>query len=274
VFNMPNLLQNALVGKAAEAAGAICSLCSASALCLAPLLPVKVVLAMQVPLLVTIFSSFLCVRAQKRAKLPGQGWNGDFDALTPLRKDIIWFMARLQTWPTVHFWLSFAVLRLRDYFTYVPLPGQERLASTSPTLAIGGMPLPWQIRSMHSRGIRGIVNVCDEFEGYPGLYSELGVEQCRCPTVDYCNVSPKNIAKGVSFIHRKVQAGESVYVHCKSGIGRCAMVLVCYFATHHNMSVEEANAYVKSWRKEVINNVSLRPSVQEYFAISKGSSSL
>eukprot|EP00961_Rhodomonas_salina_P118789 1598866-Rhodomonas_salina.2 len=218
-------------------------------------------------------------RAQKRAKLPGQGWSGDFDALTPLRKDIIWFMARLQTWPTVHFWLSFAVLRLRDYFTYVPLPGQERLASTSPTLAIGGMPLPWQIRSMHSRGIRGIVNVCDEFEGYPGLYSELGVEQCRCPTVDYCNVSPKNIAKGVSFIHRKVQvrsallrrsrlrektgeitgcgsiltsewqAGESVYVHCKSGIGRCAMVLVCYFATHHNMSVEEANAYVKSWRK-------------------------
>ena len=30
---------------------------------------------------------------------------------------------------------------------------------------------------------------------------------------------------GVGFIESKIRRGECVYVHCKSGVGRCAMVV-------------------------------------------------
>eukprot|EP00286_Rhodomonas_abbreviata_P000848 CAMPEP_0181289600 /NCGR_PEP_ID=MMETSP1101-20121128/965_1 /TAXON_ID=46948 /ORGANISM="Rhodomonas abbreviata, Strain Caron Lab Isolate" /LENGTH=271 /DNA_ID=CAMNT_0023393825 /DNA_START=20 /DNA_END=835 /DNA_ORIENTATION=- len=265
---------NLLIGKGAESVGALCSLSSISGCCLLPVLGLKTSALMQIPMVMAVFSSAACVNTQKRAKKDGF-WDGGFERLSVWHQNLIWFMARMQTWPTVHFWFTLAAFRLRDYYTYVPLPGTAIPGlGQSPVLCIGGMPLPWQIHSMHSRGVRGIVNVCEEFGGYTGLYSRLGIEQCsRCPTVDYCNVSPQSIAKGVDFIHRKVQAGESVYVHCKSGVGRCAMVLVCYIARHHNMSIEEANAYVRSHRREIIHNVALRPSVQEYLASAAGEKS-
>lgn len=83
---------------------------------------------------------------------------------------------------------------------------------------------------MHREGVRGVVNMCDEFQGYPQLYRNLEIEQCHLPTIDYCNVPAHVITCGVDFIHRKIQRGESVYVHCKSGVGcvcMCVSECVC-----------------------------------------------
>ncbi|EKX50801.1 hypothetical protein GUITHDRAFT_134914 [Guillardia theta CCMP2712] len=149
----------------------------------------------------------------------------------------------------------------RRYYDYVPLPSATK---DRPLLWIGGMPLPWQIRDMHSKGVTAIVNMCEEFPGHESLYADLGIDQCWLPTTDYCNVTPEVIAKGVAFIHRKIQTGESVYVHCKSGIGRCAMVLVPYLAKHQHMSIEDANRWAREYRPALIGDVGKRPGVMKY----------
>jgi len=127
--------------------------------------------------------------------------------------------------------------------------------------------MPWHIRALNAQGVKAVVNVCEEFEGYTRLYSELGIEQCHLLVPDYCNVNAANIAKGAAFIHKKIQAGDSVYVHCKSGVGRCAMVLVSYVARYHDLGIEEANRYVNSSRNQIIGNVGKRPSVKQFLTL-------
>ena len=74
-------------------------------------------------------------------------------------------------------------------------------------------------KQMHRKGVRGVVNLCEEFEGYPNLYRcfstvpgppcaksdqtiwlqhgrNLEIEQCHLTTCDYCNVPARFIEKG------------------------------------------------------------------------------
>ncbi|KAJ1493964.1 protein-tyrosine phosphatase-like protein [Baffinella frigidus] len=183
----------------------------------------------------------------------------------------------MQTWPTVSIWLLLATLGRRPYFTAVPVPGGgAKEGGHEQSLYIGGMPMRFHIRSMLAASPAGlsVVNLCEEFEGYLKEYEARGVEQLRLPVVDYCSVDEESIREGVAFIDAAVRENRSVYVHCKSGIGRCAMVLVAYIARHHAMSLEEANAFVKSHRPEVIGNVAARPGVQAYFRSLKNAETL
>ena len=63
----------------------------------------------------------------------------------------------------------------------------------------------WGDQSDVRIGVTAIVNMCEEFPGHESLYADLGIDQCWLPTTDYCNVTPEVIAKGVAFIHRKIQ---------------------------------------------------------------------
>lgn len=84
---------------------------------------------------------------------------------------------------------------------------------------------------LFQRGIRGVVNLCDEYRGPTQEYSRLGIEQLFVPTIDHHEPSLSSLRNAVSFIAAMKEQGHSVYVHCKAGHGRSAAVVFCWLVT-------------------------------------------
>lgn len=49
--------------------------------------------------------------------------------------------------------------------------------------------------------------------------------------------------------------GRDVYVHCTAGMGRAPAVVLCYLCLHKDFEPDEADRYVKSWRKVSVPNM-------------------
>ena len=60
-------------------------------------------------------------------------------------------------------------------------------------------------------------------------WSDLGVKQLVLSTPDFFSApTQENISAGVRFILDHRNSGHSVYVHCKAGRTRSAVVVACY----------------------------------------------
>lgn len=63
---------------------------------------------------------------------------------------------------------------------------------------------------------------------FPQEWAKHGVQRSWFPTIDYQPPSLHSISEGVRVIEECKRRQESVYVHCKAGKGRSAMVATCY----------------------------------------------
>lgn len=63
---------------------------------------------------------------------------------------------------------------------------------------------------------------------------------CYLPTVDDAPPSFEHLDQGVDFIRERANAGGKVYVHCKAGIGRAAILTAAYLIREIGMTTEEA----------------------------------
>ena len=88
-------------------------------------------------------------------------------------------------------------------------------------------------KKLHNMGVRGVVNMCLEYEGPIQSYDNLGIMQLRLPTTDHYHSSPSQLQDAVKFIELHQKRGEKVYVHCKAGHGRAAAVALCWMAYQH-----------------------------------------
>ncbi|KAI2499427.1 Protein-tyrosine phosphatase [Fragilaria crotonensis] len=96
---------------------------------------------------------------------------------------------------------------------------------------MGGAPfgfwgLPRALYEKH--GIRGVINLCDEYPGPTRHYQSLGMVELRLPTVDHFEPSVQSLQSAVSFIQDYAHRGERVYVHCRAGHGRSAAVVMAW----------------------------------------------
>lgn len=67
---------------------------------------------------------------------------------------------------------------------------------------------------------------------------------CQIEMVEYAAPTQKQIEEAVAFIHMAVEAQKTIYVHCKAGRGRSAMVIAAYLASHHDLSAANAWDYI------------------------------
>jgi atypical dual specificity phosphatase len=81
---------------------------------------------------------------------------------------------------------------------------------------------------LHEMGVRGVVNMCDEYAGPGEAYGQLGIKQLRLPTVDHFEPSLQALEEAARFIEGFRKRGEKVYVHCKAGHGRGASVAMSW----------------------------------------------
>lgn len=111
------------------------------------------------------------------------------------------------------------LMRIGNYWTAVD---DTLLLGCAP---IGCLGHPSQL---HKLGVRGVINMCYEYDGPKGYYSNLGMKQLHLPTVDHFEPSASQITEAVRFIQDYKNRGEKVYVHCKGGHGRSASIAMCW----------------------------------------------
>ena len=82
-------------------------------------------------------------------------------------------------------------------------------------------------------------------------WASQGVHHKQISSPDFFPPSFDVLEKGASYVNYHLSEGRAVYVHCKSGIGRSASVVVAYLMKYKRMGVHEAYAAVKMSRKEI-----------------------
>ena len=99
----------------------------------------------------------------------------------------------------------------------------------------------------------------------PQTWSQLKINQIICPMADFSNDIDLNSLKHlVDLIHdtrtngfqAHLENGESkikkgVLVHCKAGVARSMLVIMCYLCFYEDMSIEQAESYLRSRRSIV-----------------------
>lgn len=117
-------------------------------------------------------------------------------------------------------------------------------------LGVAPMSLLGHPEQLHKLGVRGVVNMCDEYGGPLSSYTDLGIKQLRLPTIDHLEPSLEAMQEACRFINAHKQRGEKVYVHCKAGHGRAASIALCWMLySEPALSAEKGNAFLVGRRK-------------------------
>jgi len=112
------------------------------------------------------------------------------------------------------------------------------------TVLIGGAPFaPWMPLNLYeNHGVRGVINLCEEYSGPERMYDSLGVQQLRLMTVDHFEPSLEDMKEAMSFIEFYREKGDSVYIHCKAGHGRSAAITLCWLIYNYpDTDLQELN---------------------------------
>lgn len=169
-----------------------------------------------------------------------------------LGKAVSRMVARCYFWPTLPFTMA---LRWGNLVTKM-----------DDTVLVGVAPVGFQVNPqvLHRRGVRGVINLCDEFRGPRRQYARLGMEELWLPTVDHWEPSVASIRSAVKFISRYSERGEKVYVHCKAGHGRSAAVVFCWLASQKPDMEPEAITRSMLSRRKVRKKLHIQPSVRSF----------
>jgi hypothetical protein len=121
-------------------------------------------------------------------------------------------------------------------------------------IALGSYPREEAFEEIRGAGINSIVCVMD----MPPFYDTSVMDDAHyVPQHDFVRYEPSALVEGLRFLHRQVEAGRKVYVHCFAGISRSSFFVSAYLMLRENISFEEAVNRVRSVRSVCNPNVNL-----------------
>ena len=149
------------------------------------------------------------------------------------------------------FWPTVAINR----FVCWRFPAARRLWDRVPgtTILVGSVPCrAADVRALAEReGVRGVVNLCREWDAHAALYGALGLARCWAPTIDFDAPTLAETLRAVAFIKDFADRGETVLVHCKAGRGRSVCVALAYLVLHRGLAPREADALIRRARPHI-----------------------
>jgi predicted protein tyrosine phosphatase len=99
-------------------------------------------------------------------------------------------------------------------------------SQVAPHLYVGGQHKERGLARMKEQGITAVVNMREESDdGARGVNLD---DNLWLPTTDDTAPSLEDLQRGVAFIQRHVEAGQGVYIHCASGVGRAPTMAAAY----------------------------------------------
>jgi atypical dual specificity phosphatase len=112
----------------------------------------------------------------------------------------------------------------------------------SDTVIVGCAPFEafGHVKQLYALGVRGVVNLCDEYRGPVDAYSNMNIRQLWLRTVDHAEPSLEHMQNAVHFIQQYKEKGEKVYVHCKAGHGRSAAIALCWLMKENPSATAKA----------------------------------
>eukprot|EP01116_Phalansterium_solitarium_P007318 TRINITY_DN19940_c0_g1_i1.p2 TRINITY_DN19940_c0_g1~~TRINITY_DN19940_c0_g1_i1.p2 ORF type:complete len:230 (+),score=46.30 TRINITY_DN19940_c0_g1_i1:36-692(+) len=132
---------------------------------------------------------------------------------------------------------------------------------------LGALPLTalGHVDELYRLGVRGVVNLCDEYDGPVHAYAEKGIEQLHVPVVDHTEPPAADIARSLRFIAERVSRGQAVYIHCKAGHGRSAAVAFCWLMSTKSLTLPQTQEYINRLRN-VRKGLYMQPNVNKLYA--------
>jgi atypical dual specificity phosphatase len=146
------------------------------------------------------------------------------------------------------------------FYPTLPITASKRIGKwisrIDDTVVMGGAPLtmffnyPQKLKDEY--GVKGVINMCEEWKGPTKQYKKLGIEELYLPTIDHFEPSQEDMISAISFIKRHEAQGNKVYVHCRAGHGRSGAVVLAWMM-HKNYPTstdsEKLNAELRLIRK-------------------------
>ncbi|KAF4744061.1 Phosphatidylglycerophosphatase and protein-tyrosine phosphatase 1, partial [Perkinsus olseni] len=157
-------------------------------------------------------------------------------------------------WPTFA-WNYLLYIRSNDdwYSTIAELP-------TGGKLLLGPAPVFASMREtlVEQAGVSVFVSTLDRDFAGPS------VESRSFPMTDFVSPDLPTVEAAVDYIDEQLEAGKSVYVHCKAGKGRSGTIVICWLMKHFRMTPEDAQAYLAKARPQILKVLYKREVVREY----------
>lgn len=133
-----------------------------------------------------------------------------------------------------------------------------------PHVIVGAFPFSRDVAAMHAAGVRAVVNTCEEYAGPHIEYDRLGIEQLHIPTTDFTHPRLDDVSLAVEFVQRHVEAGETVYIHCKAGRARSATVAMCWLMKYRGLTADQAQHRLLAARPHINPRLTQRAVVQQF----------
>ncbi|KAI8378481.1 protein-tyrosine phosphatase-like protein [Blakeslea trispora] len=121
-------------------------------------------------------------------------------------------------------------------------------------LILGALPTPSQVKKLRRQeNVDTVINLCAEFPGYKKLYKELDIQQIRLGIPDYSIPPIDSIQRIIQEIdYRKQQNPKgTIYLHCKAGRGRSAIIAVCYLLRTYKLDLVTCQKFILEKRTQV-----------------------
>uniref|UniRef100_A0A0N5ALM4 Phosphatidylglycerophosphatase and protein-tyrosine phosphatase 1 n=1 Tax=Syphacia muris TaxID=451379 RepID=A0A0N5ALM4_9BILA len=145
---------------------------------------------------------------------------------------------------------------------------------------LGGLPFQSTAKQLLKENVGGVVCCTEDYElraafnaMKPADWLNLSVAVHQVPMKDFTGAAPINdINMAVAFIKGIGKSGKSVYVHCKAGRTRSALIVMCYLMQKNNWMANVAFDYVKMHRPQAIMRTNQWRTVNEYRLFLDGTS--
>jgi protein-tyrosine phosphatase len=142
-------------------------------------------------------------------------------------------------------------------FVYEKIQRQRWFDKIAGGLWLGGAPLyPRDYDFLVEAGIDAVVNIRAERHDDVEFYRRHGIDYLQLNVLDILVPPPEILDEGVAFIHKQIEAGNTVLVHCAKGRGRSNTLLAAYLMRYRGMSFEEASELIKE--KRPLSNLQAR----------------
>ncbi len=134
-------------------------------------------------------------------------------------------------------------------FVYERIQRHRWFDEITPNLWLGGAPYyPRDYDFLLDAGINAVVNIRAERHDDFKLYERHGIDYIQLPVLDIITPPPEILDEGVAFIHKQVEEGNKVLIHCAKGRGRAVTLLAAYLMRYEGMSFDEANRLLSEKR--------------------------
>ena len=99
----------------------------------------------------------------------------------------------------------------------------------------------------------------------PDEWHGIGVTQELFHAPDHEAMSIHTLEKATRKLDELLRAGQTVYLHCKSGQGRSVMTAMGFFMRYYHWSAEEAEQFIRNERPQIKPNQKQRAKIQEFW---------